>query len=174
MIDKIEVTQTEKNKAILKYGNFVTEAFIGKNGATADKIEGDKKTPLGMFDLGICFGTHDKEELKINNELEYLKINQNQYWVDDSNSKYYNQLVDITKIEKDWNSAEHLIKYEKQYEYAIEIKSNPNNIPNKGSAVFIHCSVNKPTAGCVAIERNKMKELLSLINNNTKILIKIK
>ena len=90
MIDKIEVTQTEKNKAILKYGNFVTEAFIGKNGATADKIEGDKKTPLGMFDLGICFGTHDKEELKINNELEYLKINQNQYWVDDSNSKYYN------------------------------------------------------------------------------------
>lgn len=47
------------------------------------------------------------------------------HWVDDINSKFYNQLIDITKVKKDWNSSEHLIEYPKQYEYAIEIKTNP-------------------------------------------------
>ncbi|MDE5831152.1 MAG: hypothetical protein K2H53_06060 [Clostridia bacterium] len=55
------------------------------------------------------------------------------YWVDDPKSKYYNQLVNIKNIEKDWDSAEHLIDYPVQYEYLIEIKTNPNCIPGKGS-----------------------------------------
>ena len=46
------------------------------------------------------------------------------YWIDDSKSKYYNKLVDITKTKKDWNSAEHLIDYPIEYEYLVEIKTN--------------------------------------------------
>lgn len=30
---------------------------------------------------------------------DYLKVNDNHYWVDDVNSKYYNKLVDIRKLE---------------------------------------------------------------------------
>ena len=74
---------------------------------------------------------HSRKEIKLNDNIKYIEINKNLYWVDDIYSKYYNQLVDITKVKKDWSSAEHLIEYPKQYEYAIEIKANSNNLPGK-------------------------------------------
>ena len=166
----IILTQTKKNEATLKYNNFVTSAYIGKCGTTYNKVEGDLKTPSGFFNLGLSFGTH--KMINANLKINHLQINKNLYWIDDSYSKYYNQLIDINKVKKDWISAEHLIDYPDEYEYAIEIKSNPKNIPNKGSAIFIHCSANKPTAGCIAIEKENMKKLLSLIDVNTKILIR--
>lgn len=161
--NKIIVNKINGSKATLTlYENskkkLETEAYIGKNGITKYKQEGDGKTPAGRFKLGICFGTHKEEEILIKN---YIQINENLYWIDDIKSKYYNQLVDITKVSKDWNSAEHLIEFPKQYEYAIEIKVNPNNIPGKGSAIFLHCSIGKPTSGCIAIEREKMQQILS-------------
>lgn len=124
------------SKAILTFYDktkkiFETEAFIGKNGITANKVEGDGKTPEGIFELGLVFGMHSRKEIKLNDNIKYIEINKNLYWVDDIYSKYYNQLVDITKVKKDWSSAEHLIEYPKQYEYAIEIKANSNNLPGK-------------------------------------------
>ena len=168
----IKVTNISGSKATLDlFDNnvklFSTKAFIGKNGITNDKREGDGKTPIGKYNLGVAFGTHDN--VKFSN---YIKINENLYWVDDVNSKFYNQLVDITKVKRDWNSSEHLIEYPKQYEYAIEIKTNPKNVPGKGSAIFLHCSVGTPTLGCVAIESRNMKFLLDNIESNTKICIK--
>ena len=93
------------------------------------------------------------------------------YWVSDSNSKYYNKFVDTKVIEKDWNDAEHLIDYLVQYEYAIEIKYNSECVPNKGSAIFIHCENNKPTAGCISLQKDGMKNILENINSETKIQI---
>lgn len=141
-----------------------TEAFIGRNGITKDKKEGDGKTPIGEYELGIFLGTH--KEILLEN---YVEIDENLYWVDDVKSKYYNQLVNITKVKKDWKSAEHLIQYPKQYEYAIEIKTNPDNIPGKGSAIFLHCSVDAPTAGCIAIKTEKMKKIFKCIKEGTAI-----
>ena len=169
----IKVTNISESEAILDFFEneaklFSTKAFIGKNGITNDKKEGDGKTPIGKYNLGVAFGTHN--EVKFSN---YIKINENLHWVDDVNSKFYNQLVDITKVRKDWNSSEHLIEYPKQYEYAMEIKTNPKNIPNKGSAIFLHCSAEKPTAGCIAIEAKYMKFLLDKIENDTIICIEI-
>ena len=99
--------------------------------------------------------------------LKHKKINKNMYWVDDSKSMYYNQLVDISKIKKDWNSAEHLIDYPIEYEYLIEIKINPNNISKKGSAIFLHCANNKATEGCIAIDRDIIKRIIKTIDINT-------
>lgn len=147
---------------------FETKAYIGKNGITNNKKEGDGKTPIGIFELGIAFGTHSKNEINYNN---YIKINKNLYWVDDVKSKYYNQLIDISKTQKDWESAENLIEYPKQYEYAIEIKTNPNNIKGKGSAIFLHCSIEKPTAGCIAINKEKMKKILDTLQQKATIQI---
>lgn len=170
----IKVTQNKEyiSKADLKLidKNVIlqTDAFIGLKGTCEDKKEGDKRTPCGTFNLGIAFGTH----LNIDTNLKYIKLNKNLYWVDDTNSFYYNQLVDITKVQKDWVTAEHLIEYPVQYEYGIEIKTNPNNEKGKGSAIFLHCSNNKPTAGCIAIKRDKMEQLLKLIDKDTLIEIK--
>lgn len=151
---------------------FAADAFIGRNGTTFNKKEGDGKTPLGIFEFGIAFGMHDRKNIHLHSSIEYVKINKNLYWIDDMNSIYYNQLVDVTKINLNWNSAEHLSKYSIEYEYAIEVKTNPKNISGKGSAIFIHCSNGKQTSGCIAIKKEKMIELLSKIDNTTKVVIK--
>lgn len=169
--ENIYVIPKTKNIGILKFPryNIETKAYIGKNGLTTKKTEGDGKTPIGEFGLGTILGTHII--VKNKNGLECMQITDNMYWVDDSKSKYYNQLVDISKVEKDWDSAEHLIDYPIQYEYIIEIKTNPKNIPENGSAIFLHCEANKPTAGCIAINKQCMKKIIENIDKNTKIVI---
>ncbi len=159
------------NDYYLQIDNLKTKCYIGKNGLTKIKKEGDMKTPIGIFNLGIAFGTHDKKEIDINKNLDYIRINKNLFWVDDPNSKYYNQLVDIKKTKIDWKSAENLLENAIPYEYAIEIKSNPKNTHGKGSAIFIHCKTKEYTAGCISISKEKMIELLKIINNKTKIMI---
>ena len=42
-----------------------TEAFIGKNGI-GKTTEGDKKTPKGLFKLGLTFGTKENPRNSIN------------------------------------------------------------------------------------------------------------
>ena len=115
MIDNEITVLISSDKAILKFPKCALEvsAFIGKNGLISNKQEGDDCTPIGKFDLGLLLGTHDKI---FNKNYDYTKISSDMYWVDDSNSIYYNKLVDVTKVEKDWNSAEHLIDYPVQYE----------------------------------------------------------
>ena len=161
----------ENNNYYLVYNNLKEICFIGKKGMTNQKKEGDQKTPIGEFKLGIAFGTHPRKEIKLDNQIKYIKINKNLYWVDDQNSKYYNQLIDKRKVKKDWISAEYLQENAKPYEYAIEIKANENNIKGKGSAIFIHCKNKDYTLGCIAIQKNSMIKLLSLINKDTKIKI---
>lgn len=167
--NKIYVFVEKNNKAILKFPkyNIETAAYIGRNGITSEKQEEDGKTPIGEFDLGIILGMHI-EEKKVNGS-KYKRITEDMYWVDDSKSKYYNQLVNKSQVKKDWDSAEHLIDYPIQYEYLIEIKTNPNNIPDKGSAIFLHCSNNTPTAGCIAVDKVVMKKLIENIDKKTKI-----
>lgn len=182
LINNVIVVDTKENPTILTVrknsinafeNNIILSinAFIGRNGTTQLKQEGDGKTPIGTFNLGIAFGVHDRNEINLSKSIEYIKINPNLYWIDDVSSKYYNKLVDITKVIKDWNSAEYLIDYPVQYEYAIEVKINPKNVPGKGSAIFIHCSNEKNTAGCIAIKKEKMIELMKIVDKNTKIII---
>ncbi|MEG2348582.1 MAG: L,D-transpeptidase family protein [Clostridia bacterium] len=146
---------------------FKTKAFIGKNGIASDKCEGDKKTPKGVFYLSKAFGLLKDPRSK----LEYLKVNKNNYFVDDENSKYYNKMVNILNVEKDWIRAEHLVKFRSQYKYAIIIDYNKKCIKGDGSAIFLHCSKGKPTAGCIAIAKKYMLKLLRKVDKETIIII---
>ena len=176
-----------KDDKLIKNINHVE---IGKNGVNKHTYEGSMTTPLGQFNLGIAFGIHN-----LNINYPYIKINKNLYWVDDENSKYYNKLVSLNeKInnlnypyiinlnKKDFSSAEHLIDYPKQYEYAIYIEYNVNGEKyedgrGKSSAIFIHCLGDKGyTGGCIAIPKEEMIFILNFldINKNPKIIIKQK
>ena len=61
MIDNEITVLISSDKAILKFPKCALEvsAFIGKNGLTSNKQEGDDCTPIGKFDLGLLLGTHD-------------------------------------------------------------------------------------------------------------------
>lgn len=181
------IMQIYENDKLIKQINHVE---IGKNGASENIHETSVKTPLGTFNLGIAFGTHN-----LNINYPYIKTNENLYWVDDVNSKYYNKLVSLNETintfnypyiintnKKEFNSAEHLIDYPKQYEYAVYIEYNVNgekyeNGMGKGSAIFLHCLGDKGyTGGCVAIPKEDMLFVLKFLdrNKNPKIVIKRK
>lgn len=163
-MNKIYV-RTENDKVVLIYKDLKVPAYIGKNGFTKDKVEGDMKTPIGEFDLGIVFGKHD-----LDIKLPYVKINENHYWVDDVNSEDYDRLIESK--EKPNFSAEHLIDYvDDAYEYAIDIIENPEYIRGRGSAIFLHCKRKEYTAGCVAISKEDMEKLIYMIDSDTKIVI---
>ena len=164
------LVKKENNQMYLKYKSLKVVATIGKNGLTNNLVEGDMKTPIGEFDLGIAFGLHERFEIDINEDIPYFKIKSNHYWIDDINSKFYNQLIMIDKDPK--ISGEHLIDYANdEYEYAIEIKVNPHNIAGKGSAIMLHCNNSAYTQGCVGVSRENMIKLLGMIDSNTKIKI---
>lgn len=137
-----------------------TEAKIGKNGLGKTK-EGDGKTPIGVFRFIKAFGILEHLDTK----LEYLKVDERYYWVDDGNSNYYNQLVDINEVEKDWESAEHICEYGESYHHVLATSYNVMNIPGVGSAVFLHCMSKeaKNTEGCIAIPETYMKALLKSV-----------
>ena len=70
-----------------------TNAYIGKKGTTIDKKEGDGKTPIGEFYLGLAFGVHSENEVKHKANVKYIQLNNEMYWVDDPKSKYYNKYI---------------------------------------------------------------------------------
>ena len=156
---------TKDNEGIWQ-DNFNVSGRIGKNGI--NKIsEGDGKTPTGIYSFGQAFGLADDP----GSSKDYLKVNDNHYWVDDVNSKYYNKLVDIRETGIQWSSAEHLIEYAKAYKYALALDFNKACIPGMGSAIFLHCNTSNATAGCISIPEDNMVYILKNLKSDAKIII---
>ena len=105
--DKEFVMSVKENGKVVK---IIKNVRFGKNGVCSaeEMIEGGKRTPFGTYKLGISFGTHN-----IDIDYPYIKINDNCYWVDDSNSPYYNCLVSKDKIDEYCSFEEVLVKIHK-------------------------------------------------------------
>ena len=158
-----------KNKHTLKVDNFHFKCSIGKNGLSKKKIEGDKKTPTGLFKISHLYYRKDRVK-KPQTYLRCISIKKNMGWCDDPvDKKNYNKLIKINKDIK----HEKLYRKDKKYDLFIVIKYNyfkPKK--NKGSAIFIHLTKNyKPTAGCIALKKKDFMVMLNLIDNKTKIKI---
>ena len=157
-----------KNK-ILYLNNYKLRCSIGKRGITANKKEGDEKTPRGIFDLKTIFYRRDRIS-KLKSSLKKTIIKKNMGWCDDVNfSKKYNKLIKINKNTK----YEKLYRKDKKYDFLIPIKYNFNNtVLGKGSCIFIHLTKNYlPTAGCIALKEKDFLIMLKILKKNIKIKI---
>ena len=155
-------------KDTLLYDEFKFKCSIGKNGKTTKKIEGDNKTPKGLYTLGPLYYRKDRFS-KLTTKLKKIEIMKNFGWCDDIKSKFYNKPIK-TNINV---RHEKLYRNDKKYDLFIPIKYNSKKPKkNKGSAIFLHLTNNyKKTQGCVAIKEKDMLILLNLINKKTKIKI---
>ena len=155
-------------KDTLLYDEFKFKCSIGKNGKTTKKIEGDNKTPKGLYALGPLYYRKDRLP-KLSTKLKKIEIMKNFGWCDDVKSKFYNKPIKIN------NKIRHekLYRNDKKYDLLIPIEYNSKRPKkNKGSAIFLHLTSNyKKTQGCVAIKEKDMFILLKLINKKTKIKI---
>ena len=157
-----------KNKHTLKVGEFLLDCCIGKGGISYKKIEGDKKTPKGIYGIGDLYFRKDKIK-KFFTKLKCKEIKKNMGWCDDVLNKKYNKLIKSKKNIK----HEKLYRTDNKYNLLIPIKYNFVK-PKKGlgSCIFIHLTQNyKPTNGCIALKKKDFLIMLKLINKRTKILI---
>ena len=155
-------------KDTLLYDEFKFKCSIGKNGKTTKKIEGDNKTPKGLYALGPLYYRKDRLP-KLSTKLKKIEIMKNFGWCDDVKSKFYNKPIKTNISVR----HEKLYRNDKKYDLLIPIEYNSKRPKkNKGSAIFLHLTNNyKKTQGCVAIKEKDMLILLKLINKKTKIKI---
>ena len=108
-----------KNKDKLIIDDFILKCCVGKSGINNNKIEGDKSTPSGTFQLGNIFYRSDRVT-KPFTKLRCIKINKNIGWCNDSLSKFYNKKIKIIKKIK----HEKLFRKDYKYNYFLVIKYN--------------------------------------------------
>lgn len=145
-----------------------TQAYVGRNGCSVDKREGDGKTPVGVYEIRRGFGLATPPAAGI----AYTQLSGGEKWVDDVASARYNQWVTKDTKPVDWKSAEDLPKEAIAYKYVAVIEYNTANIvKGAGSAIFLHCTEGKPTSGCISVPEEAMIKILGLIQPGTRIAI---
>ncbi|MDQ7067869.1 MAG: L,D-transpeptidase family protein [Sulfurimonas sp.] len=130
------------------------------------KYEGDKKSPAGVFELTDSFGY----AFNTNSKLPYLHASKKLICVDDSNSNFYNHIIQANGDEK---SFEFMRRDDYQYKYGIAVAHNKEGIFKRGSCIFLHIQkdINSSTAGCTSMDEKSLKKILSLLDKKKKPLL---
>ena len=149
----------------LKYKNYKFKCALGKSGIGKKRKEGDNITPKGTFNLIKIYYREDRVK-KLSSKFKLIKITKKMGWCDDPKSKKYNQLI---KLQTKYS---HEILYRRENIYDLILVLNYNMKPiikNKGSAIFIHIANKnyKKTAGCIALKKVDLINLVKEINRNT-------
>ncbi|MCK3682720.1 L,D-transpeptidase family protein [Maribellus sp. YY47] len=144
----------------IKSGPFA--AGIGRNGfaAMGEKMEGDGKSPSGIFYLGHLFTYADTVETK----MPFTLSTDGDKWIDDPESEDYNKHV---RGETTAKSYENLKLKSNYYKYCMVIEYNTDPVvKGKGSAIFFHLreSDTETTSGCVAVSEKDMVQVLKWLD----------
>jgi L,D-peptidoglycan transpeptidase YkuD (ErfK/YbiS/YcfS/YnhG family) len=133
-----------------------TTARIGRSGVSPDRHEGDGTTPAGVFTLTEAFGNGPDPGSK----LPYRPVHEQDDWVTDSSSPYYNTWQSGPPAGR-WTSAEELWTLTQAYRHAVVIDYNRDPVvPGRGSAMFLHVRNENPTSGCVAVDLDRIVEIM--------------
>ena len=148
-----------------------TPAYVGRNGLCldADHAEGCGQTPIGVYRFNRAFGIAADPGCAI----PYFQVDDNTYWSGDPD-RFYNQMEDIREVpDLVMDDSEHIVDYEYQYQYCLNISFNEEGTPGRGSAIFLHCfgPVKPYTGGCVAIPEYIMKLVMQTVTEDCVVVI---
>jgi D-alanyl-D-alanine dipeptidase len=96
-------------------------------------------------------------------KLPYLPLTKQIEGVDDPQSRYYNRLVDRSKVARvDWRSSEQMRRDELLYKWGAFVEHNTPPRPGAGSCIFLHVWKDSATAttGCTAMAEQDLVGLL--------------
>ena len=131
------------------------------------KHEGDGKAPAGVFKLTGIFGYTPSDGVNWLN-MPYTHVDSCIECVDDTNSRYYNTIVDNRKVaDKDWNSSEIMKLSDNEYEWGIFVGHNSlPRLKGGGSCIFMHIWEGEgiPTSGCSAMKEENLIKILHWLN----------
>lgn len=125
--------------------------FIGRNGFSDSKREGDGKSPTGAYGFGsVIYGNAPNPGV----HEAYQPLDCGDWWDEDSSSPTYNTFQDLscnTDPSFDNGSSEKLWEETQAYPSFAVIDYNTARVPGAGSAIFFHASTGGGTAGCVSV-----------------------
>jgi len=140
---------------------------VGAGGVREDKVEGDAATPAGEFPLRRIYFRNDRLVLpKV--RLPARPVGEHDGWCDDPHSPTYNRLVHVPN---EW-SHEKMWRDDGLYDLVVVVGYNDDPPEGEwGSAIFLHIAREDyaPTKGCVALARDDLLELVTLIGPETRL-----
>jgi L,D-peptidoglycan transpeptidase YkuD (ErfK/YbiS/YcfS/YnhG family) len=146
------------------------DCTMGRGGLKPEKREGDGGTPTGQFALRAVYYRPDRIAPPVT-QLPLYPILPDDLWCDDPNHPLYNQRTRQPFMP----SAEALWRADHAYDLFIVIGHNDNPpVPGLGSAIFIHLKHDddRPTAGCLALTRNDLLDLLPALTPQSRLVIR--
>ncbi len=154
-----------------------TRAQLGYGGLVPakDRRQGTGTTPIGTFAITSAFGRAKDP----GTALDYIRVDRNDAWT-------YNPRVPATynifqNVDRSWRSygnyVEMLWDYGYQYDYVAimdynlprgPITTKPNGVRvsgqpgdlRRGGGIFLHVDNGRKTAGCIAIDRAVMRDVM--------------
>jgi len=135
-------------------------AWLGRSGLSAHKREGDGATPAGTYRLG---GTVYGSEPDPGVHGAYRRLACGDWWDEDVHSPAYNTFRHVACGTRPpfRGGSEALWRSSPQYRYFAVIEYNARPVVRgRGSAIFLHVSAGRPTAGCVSLPEAQLVRLL--------------
>jgi D-alanyl-D-alanine dipeptidase len=129
-----------------------------------DKVEGDGKSPAGIFSLSNVFAFDSADGSP---EMPFIRVAEALECVDDSKSEYYTQIVNSDSVDKvDWNSSEMMYETTPYYLQGIVAEHNTNAVPGRGSCIFLHYwkTPGEATAGCTAMKPDLLNQIIQQLD----------
>jgi len=127
------------------------------------KCEGDGCSPAGVFHIPYAFGYATTAP---GFHLHYVPLASTSVGVDDSRSRYYNQVVDSRFVEPDWKSGETMLRADGIYRWGAFVACNADNTPGRGSCIFMHVwhTPRHATIGCTAMSAENLLRVLKRLD----------
>jgi L,D-peptidoglycan transpeptidase YkuD (ErfK/YbiS/YcfS/YnhG family) len=126
-------------------------AWLGGNGTSPAKREGDRRTPTGIFGfLPTMYGIAPSPGV----HYAYRRVVCGDWWVEDPDSPSYNRFrhVRCGSTPPFHTTSEDLSRSPTAYRHFAVIAYNTSPVvPGRGSGIFLHVSTGRPTLGCVSL-----------------------
>ena len=159
----------DSRRGWLTFESHVIPVALGRGGIKANKREGDGGTPKGVFHPRRLWWRADRFPAP-QTFLPRQAIRPDDAWCEDPSSRHYNRPL---RLQGD-RPGDRLRRQDRLYDFIVEIDHNTRpRIAGRGSAVFLHLARDHfaPTAGCIAMTRSAMLQLLRRLGPATRIVI---
>ncbi len=157
-------------QGLLRAGGFTAPVALGRAGVRTNKREGDGATPAGRFHPLRLWWRADRLPQPASSRLPARRIGRLDAWCEDPFDRRYNRPFRRFANEP----GDRLWRDDGLYDIFVEIDHNTcPRVAGRGSAVFIHVARRgfAPTAGCIALRRQDLLQLLRRIGPKTRIVI---
>jgi D-alanyl-D-alanine dipeptidase len=131
------------------------------------KHEGDGRAPAGAFAIARAFGYSDALP-PLAKKFPYLVLGKSVYCVEDTRSKYYNQIVDLADgTLLGWEKRSVMRRPDGLFRWGLVVQQNDTDTKRgAGSCIFLHIwrGLGSGTAGCTAMPEEDIERLVTWID----------